>query len=306
MYSKSFDDIQLHRDMIGYVCIVYAGKEKFVLKLFRSIYTSQAIQSIEIMKYLYESGYPTAHIISTSSGMPYFTYHFQEEIRIGVLYEFVDGIEPDKGINIENIGKQTGNLHNLMKKYNANICHHAKPFFINRYINLLTEMHYPRTEQFKEHGDMLWKRVESLPKGFCHGDYHTGNMILNSKGQYVLFDFDAAANAFPVYDIAVICDMTDYFKLSEQGYAETSRMLKRFLKGYYEFNSVNEAEIRSIYDFIAIRHFEVQATIIENLGLTCIDEQFIDDQLEWLMKWDKLYDSTQFLNCIKIVGNGVL
>ncbi|MDF2944633.1 MAG: aminoglycoside phosphotransferase [Herbinix sp.] len=274
---------------MGYVCIVNVGVEKYVLKLFRSKHTSQAIQSIEIMKYLYEAGFPTALIIPTANGMLYFTINLQEEIRIGVLYEFVDGIEPDKGKSIENIGEQTGKLHNLMKNYKANICHHTKSFFIDRYINLLTEMHYPRTEQFKIHGDMLWKRVEGLSNGVCHGDYHTGNMILNNEGQLVVFDFDAAAYAFPLYDIAVICDMTDYFEFSEQGYVETSRMLQRFLRGYNKFNTVEQEEINFVYDLIAIRHFEVQATIIDNLGFACIDEKFIDDQFEWLMKWDKSY-----------------
>ncbi len=150
-------------------------------------------------------------------------------------------------------------------------------------------MKYHGTDKFKEYGDLLWKRVEGLPKGFCHGDYHTGNMLLNTRGQYVLFDFDAAAYAFPIFDIAVICDMTDYFSFSEQGFYETSQVLERFLIGYREYNFIRDEEINSVYDFIAIRHFEVQATIIENLGYSCVDEKFIDDQYIWLMQWDKLY-----------------
>jgi len=113
-------------------------------------------------------------------------------------------------------------------------------------------------------------------------------MLLNSAGEYVLFDFDAAAIAFSVYDITVICDMTDYFTLSDQKYSETARMVERFLKGYQEYSRISEEEIRHIYDFIAIRHYEVQATIIENLGLQCVDKDFIDSQFDWLMRWDKL------------------
>ncbi|MDF2539665.1 MAG: aminoglycoside phosphotransferase [Herbinix sp.] len=287
-YAKPFEDIKLHRDMIGYVCVVYSGNDRYILKLFRSNQTNQAIQSIEIMKYLLESDYPTPNIITTADGMPYFFFHEQEESRIGVLYEFVEGIEPDKNKEIENIGRHTGKLHHIMKGYPTDLDHHGKVFFIDRYINLLTKMCYPRVDRFKEHGDMLWKRVEGLSNGFCHGDYHTGNMLLNAKGQNVLFDFDAAAIAFSVYDIAVICDMTNYFEFTEQGYADTDGMLRRFLTGYGEQNRVSEEEIQSVYDFIAIRHYEVQATIVENLGLACIDEAFVDDQFEWLMKWEKL------------------
>lgn len=286
IYKMPFDDIRLHRDMIGYVCIVSAGKERYIMKLFRSNHTNQALQSIEIMKYLYEADYPVPYIIPTASGNSNFNYDDQGENRIGVLYEFIDGIEPDKDRNIETIGRQTGQLHHLMKQYNYNLCQHDEPFFIDRYINILNAMKYPNVDKFIEYGDLLWKSVENLPRGFCHGDYHTGNMLISKKGQYVLFDFDAAAYAFPTYDIAVISDSTDYFSYSGSMYLDTAHMLNRFLKGYLEYNTISDEEISKVYTFIAIRHFEVQATIIENLGLSCVDTDFIDNQYNWLMEWD--------------------
>lgn len=41
-----------------------------------------------------------------------------------------------------------------------------------------------------------------------------------------------------------------------------------------------------MFDFIAIRHFDIQATIIENQGLNCVNKDFIKEQYQWLMKWD--------------------
>lgn len=286
-FSIVFDRIEPYRDMIGYVCMVWAGEDKYVLKLFRKNHTRQAIQSVEIMRYLYEAGYPVAQIISTLRGMPYFLFDFQNESRIGVLYEFIDGTEPDKESDMEAIGWQTGQLHKCMNAYKTKLIEHSKEYFIDRYMNILTEMKYPEADRFQELGDMLWQRVEGLPKGFCHGDYHPGNMIKNTGGQSVLFDFDAAANAFPVYDIAVFCDTTDYFAFREQKFHETAQMLKRFLKGYSKHMPISSREKASVYDFIAIRHFEAQATIIENLGFSCVDNQFIDDQFNWLMEWEK-------------------
>lgn len=288
IYSKPFKDIQLHRDMIGYVCIVTISNKKYVLKLFRSNHKEQAKQSIQIMRYLYEAGFPTANIIPTSDGMLYFTLDVQGESRIGVLYDYITGTEPDKERDIEAIGKQTGRLHHFMQKYQANLLCHEKPFFIDRYINILNIMEYPKTGKFKEYGDTLWSRVKSLPRGFCHGDYHTGNMLLNARGEYVLFDFDVAADAFPAYDIAVLCDMTDYFNLTDHAYGDTIRMVELFMKGYCEHISMSEMELRHIPDLIAIRHFECQATIIENLGVSCVDWNFIDSQYEWLMRWEEL------------------
>lgn len=288
LYSKDFKDIALHRDMIGYVCVVSDSKDKFILKLFKDRNKMQAKQSIEIMSYLEKVGFPTAHIIPTAAGVSHFVYDFEGEDRIGVLYEYVHGTEPDKGTDVIAIGRQTGLLHKMMNASPLFLSDHDKPFFIDRYIRCLCEMNYERTHDFEVIGDLLWNRVKDLPRSFCHGDYHTGNMIRNNHNVYVLFDFDAASKAFSMYDIAVFCDMTNYFKLSENEYDDTRYMLEEFMKGYREFNSVSDQELSVIYSFIAIRHFEVQATIIENLGIECIDKEFVDDQLEWLRRWEQL------------------
>jgi hypothetical protein len=36
---------------------------------------------------------------------------------------------------------------------------------------------------------------------------------------------------------------------------------------------------------MALYHFSLQATIVELFGLDCIDEAFIDKQLDWLYRW---------------------
>ena len=41
-----------------------------------------------------------------------------------------------------------------------------------------------------------------------------------------------------------------------------------------------------MYDIMMVWNW-LQATIIEIYGLDCVDEQFIDNQLNWLLKWKK-------------------
>ncbi len=287
-YPVPFEHVELLRDMMGYVCLAKTGEEKYVFKLFREHHAEQALQSVEIMTYLDNTMYPVPHVIPTLSGKMYCVIEVQNKRRIGVLYEYIQGKEPDKEPDMEALGWQTGKLHKTMKAYTGKLVCHSKEFFINRYLNNLSEMSYPEVARFEEYGNRLWSRVKDLPKGFCHGDYHTGNMLLDMSGKYVLFDFDAAANAYPVFDIAVLCDMTDYFSLQEAMFYETQRLLEHFLKGYCKHRSISTQEKAAVYDFIAIRHFEVQATILENLGLTCVDHSFIDSQYNWLMQWEML------------------
>ncbi len=287
-YIIPFEQLELLRDMMGYVCLAKAGEDKYVFKLFQEHHREQALQSVEIMTYLNNTGYPVPKIIPTLRGKRYCVIDFQNKKRIGVLYEYIQGKEPDKETDMEALGWQTGKLHKMMKTYTGQLVSHSKEFFINRYLELLSKMAYPEAARFEEYGSRLWERVKDQPKGFCHGDYHTGNMLLGTSGKYVIFDFDAAANAYPAFDIAVICDMTDYFSLQDAMFYETKRLLEHFLKGYGKHLSIRPQEKIAVFDFIAVRHFEVQAAIIENLGLNCVDHSFIDGQFSWLMQWEKL------------------
>jgi len=289
-YNCLFENVNLIRDMIGQVYLVEKNNKRYVLKLFRKDYSNQAIQSVDIMSYLYQNGYPVAKIIDTIDGNKYFIS--EKDNRVGVLYEHIDGTEPNKAEFIEYIGEMAGKMRFVMSKYQSTLFHHDDEFFINRYIKILNQMSYKDIQAFKQHGKELWSKVSDLPLGFCHGDYHAGNMLIDNRQKINLFDFDAAALSYPTYDIATVCDMTDYFSLSDSnfeiGFIQTYSMLERFLKGYSKFYMLNDAEIKSIFDFIAIRHFDIQATIIESLGLDCVNTNFIKNQYDWLMKWDRL------------------
>jgi len=240
------------------------------------------------MNYLYKKGYPVSRIINTSYEELYYISKTDE--RIGVLYEYIDGIEPDVNMYVESLGKLIGKMRSIMEGYSSNIVHHRKEFFIDRYIKILDKIEYEEKEKFSEHGRKLWNRVKDLPEGFCHGDLHTGNMLIDNNHKITLFDFDASTKANPAYDVATLCDMTDYFNLSDanfyDGYYKTQIMLDRFLKGYDKYYSMSDIEITAVFDFIAIRHFDIQATIIESQGLNCVNKDFIKEQYQWLMKWN--------------------
>ena len=83
----------------------------------------------------------------------------------------------------------------------------------------------------------------------------------------------------------LICNQTHYFDYDESGYAKSKEALSRFLPGYLEHNPLSQAEIDAFFDLIALYHFALQATIIEMYGLACVDNAFLDKQLDWLNKW---------------------
>ena len=100
-------------------------------------------------------------------------------------------------------------------------------------------------------------------------------------------DFDTACRAPKMFDLMVMCDMTNYFTLQQKDIEETKEVYQKFLLGYSKYHKLSNEEIISFPYWVAIRHFQLQATILEIHGVDCIDEGFIDGQLYWLNKWQE-------------------
>lgn len=289
-YPQKFDQVSLHRDMIGYVFIVLSESNKYALKIYRAINSGQAMQSIGIINYLQTNGYPVAAIVPTVEGKYHINVRMAEGECIGVLYNFIDGTEPDITADIEKIGQQVGRLHALMAEYPGELVRHKKPFFIDRFIGLLWEKNYPdsRIADLDEYGHELWQAMERLPAGFCHGDLHSGNMIIVPSRDYVLIDFDVASRSYSVIDIATLCDQTDFNAFSTEAYDRTKDAIKRFCVGYKRELEISDSNLNAAFDFIAIRHYELIATIVACQGIGCISTAFLDQQYDWLMSWKAL------------------
>ncbi len=286
-YSINFNALQLLREggCVSY-CILRKNK-KYFFKLIPSVFMDTAKQSLSILKYLEEKGFPSPRIILTKNRLPYIEIDEADGKVFGVLFEFIDGQEPSKEENIETIGALVGQLHSIMSEYKGELPVHGKEFFIDRYTDILEKKDYDsrKIEMFREYGNNLWKRVEDLPRGFCHGDLHRGNFLRTSSGRYYLIDFDTSCNAFPIYDIMIMCNSTNYFNFDEKGYQESKNTYEAFLKGYTKYCTLNDKELKAFYDLIAIYHYQLQATIIEINGLDCVDDKFLDKQLDWLIRW---------------------
>lgn len=288
-YNIKFTNIELLRKGGCISYCVWSDDVKYFLKIIPTPFMDTAKQSLDILLYLQEKGFPSPYIITTKEGTSYIENIDLEGSNLWVLFEFIEGREPDVGEDIETIGSLVGQLHTVMNDYNKELPVHDKEFFIDRYIHILKKIHYNenKIEMFREYGDYLWKCVENIPLGFCHGDLHRGNLLKTISGKYYLLDFDTSCKAFSMYDIMVLCNSTNYFNFDENGYEKTKYTYEAFLKGYLKYRKLSKIEINSLYNLIAIYHYQLQATIIEIYGLDCVDEAFFDRQLDWLMRWSE-------------------
>ncbi|WOO37044.1 phosphotransferase [Anaerocolumna sp. AGMB13020] len=286
-YPLYFRSLELLSEGGSRTFCAWSDHEKYFLKVIPFAFCDSAKQSTDILLYLEENRFPSPSVIKTKSGKAY--VEGQDKENILVVFNYLEGEEPEPDDNLELAGELIGKLHQLMRAYKEDLPEHNKKYFINRYIDLLKQMSYDENKlnKFREYGEYLWSRVENLPRGFCHGDLYPGNLFKTLKGNYYILDFDTASYAFPLYDCVLFCNRTNYFDYEEEGLLRSKKAFQSFLKGYSRYSILSTEEINAFNDLLAIYHYQLQATILEIHGPNCVDEEFLDRQLDWLMCWRK-------------------
>ena len=280
-YDIHFDRLDLFRDGGSTAYTLFSGAKKYFLRIIKPAFFDTALNAVDIQVFLQQQGIPVPPIILSKSGMPY----VKTDARLLILYDFIEGAEAVPAEDTELAGALIGRLHSAMQNYPGELLQKGKHFYIGRYIDQLRIKQYKKADTFAEYGDMLWEKVKGLPRAYCHGDMHPGNLLKTPEGKLYLLDFDTSCSGFPMYDIALFCNQTNYFKYSKQGYEKSRVMLRRFLPAYETHCSISADEINAFYDLIALSHFALQATIIELYGIDCVDNGFFDAQLDWLYRW---------------------
>lgn len=280
-YPIHFDRIELMRDMGSTSYAALSGQCKFFLRAIKPALIDTAINGAEIQVFLQNQGFPVPRIMFTKNDALY----VKTDNSLLILYEFIEGHDCDPEQDAEAIGALVGRLHQVMKKYFGTLVQRDRHFYIGRYIDILRTKQYPRMGEYIAYGDALWEKIKDLPRGYCHGDMYDGNIRKAQDGKLYIHDFDTSCEGITMYDPTLICDMTSYFEYDERNYQRSNNMLARFVPEYRKYNAIEQMEIDAFHALIALQHFSTQATIMELFGLDCLDEADMDDQLDWLYRW---------------------
>ena len=280
-YPIRFDKIELLRDGGSASYAAISGGDKFFLRVIKPAFFDTAAAGADIQVFMQNKGFPVPPVIFTTADQPY----IKSVDSLYILYSFIEGVESNPEQDAEAIGALVGNLHAVMKEYPGGLVKRNKRFYIDRYIDILRNRNYPKADEFSEYGEHLWDNIKNLPRGFCHGDIYSGNIHKTPGGALFLLDFDTACEGFPMYDVALICDMTEYFRFDERNYSGSNNVLRRFIPEYIKHKRLSGVEINAFHDLIAMQHFSTQATVMEIFGYDCLSDAELDYQLEWLQKW---------------------
>ena len=284
-YNISFDNFVLERDGGSMAYSAISNGAKYFLRVIKPAFIDTAVDAVQVQAFLQSKGFPVPPIIFTINGEPCVQEKREDGNYLYVLYDFIEGVESEPTQDAEKIGALIGKLHSAMTDYTGTLRKRDKHFYIGRYIDILHKKQYEKVSEFAKYGESLWNKIKDLPRGYCHGDMYCGNIHKTPKGEFYILDFDTSCEGFPIYDIALICNMTDYFTYDESRFEKTKTVFIRALNEYQKYNSLSKKEINSFYDMIAVYHFALQATIIEIHGIDCVDSTFFDNQLQWLYKW---------------------
>jgi len=286
-YNLNAQHIQLFREGGNLAYAVTTEARSYFLKIVRPPFIANALSAVDIQLYLMKNRFPVIPIIPTKHGTAYVDAvetADNNDSRLFILYDYIAGDEPDPR-NTEKVGELIGQFHQVMSQYPGKLAVKDKHFFIDRYVEIMRIKQYSMAEAFQEYGDELWERVKNLPRGYCHCDLYRGNIHQDSSGTLRITDFDTSCRAFPMYDVALFCNDTNWVSFEEEGYARTKARLEQFLRGYVKHRSLSKEEIQAVYDLIAVYHFQLQATMMEIHGYDCVGTSYFDKQYEWLIKW---------------------
>ena len=181
----------------------------------------------------------------------------------------------------------TGRLHREMIDYRGELVKRDRDFYLGRYLATLERKAYPRVEAYRTMAEAIWEKAGNLPMGYCHGDLYRGNIRKGTDGKLYVHDFDTSCWGLPMYDVALICDRTDYFHFQEENFDRSQALLARFLTTYREEHPLGNEEAAAFPALIALQHFSTQATIMELFGMESFSHQDMDEQLLWLEQWNR-------------------
>ena len=157
LYGINFIEIVLHRDMIGRVFILYTEKMRYVLKVYRSFSTTNAEQTACILDYLDRNEFPAVKIVTNVENGKVSFFDFHDGLCAAILFEYVDGEEPDRQAEVERIGRQVGELHSLMEQYPHELINRSKYEYVDEYIAFMrqNEFEQRKIDELEQYGDQL-------------------------------------------------------------------------------------------------------------------------------------------------------
>jgi hypothetical protein len=120
-YDLDIKNIELFREGGNLAYVVYGEDKKFFLKIIRPPFIENTLYSIDIQLFLMKNQFPVIPIGLAKNNAAYVETNINDERKIFILYEFIEGEEPNPE-NTEEVGELIGKLHSIIGGLGEAVC----------------------------------------------------------------------------------------------------------------------------------------------------------------------------------------
>lgn len=277
---------------------VKTQSEKYILRAYRSGWRSQSdiLFELDVLLHLKQKGIPVSYPVPRKDGQLVQSVLAPEGVRMIVLFSYAPGKEPNHETPEENqdylYGKSAAQIHaasdDLQSQHPrfaldldyllSKPLHSIEPLLSHR----PADWAYLQTLAERLRQDVLKLPPEKLERGFCHGDFHGGNVHVTPDGTYTFFDFDCCGMGWRAYDMAV-------YRWGTNWDGNTKARWEHFLRGYQEVRQVTELDLQAVNSFVAIRQFWLMGLHTSNgqdWGFGWMNDTYFDHSLRFFRRWE--------------------
>lgn len=236
--------------------------------------------------------------VRTGNRQRYIKVKTAEGIRYGALFTFLHGRPLG-----HNFGKRNTNMHQLgemmaqvhitadqmkepVQRWTIDLDEVIEPFF-GAAPSVLghreKDITYLRKIATQLEDVILSQPEGTLNFGFCHGDLHVHNVMLQTDGNLAIYDFDWSGYSWRCYDLATI-------RWSLPRDNKGNAPWRALLRGYSKVRKLSRQEQKLLPWFLVMRHFEFlnfQLSIRNHFGEAWLNDNYYDFHIGFLRDWMK-------------------
>lgn len=286
-YDFSIHEATLIREQIGRVYRLDTDRATFALKWYRTGWDDVAVRAAQVMAHLNQSTPFAPVILPTVTGD---LTSIIDGTRV-VLWEWVDGEDVDKETDADSLFALWEGVNRAMAEAPFLLPKRRWSDSVKRYCTCLFQTGWSEERSFviQDMSRAWMDAVDTLPQGFQHGDFHTGNVLKTSEG-LVLLDFDACGEGVSMADLATMYDGIPFHDCTKEA-------MERTVTSWRQRFDPDPAWIRGLLAVLPLRHMEIIANILMANGMSVRDHALFDKQHKWMRRfhdiWGEWPDSSE-------------
>ena len=277
------------------------GKRRdYVFRLYRFNWwpVKDIDEELRLLEVMHRNKLNVCKPVRAKNKQRYIKINAPEGFRFGALFNFIPGqhlgFNLDQGNqNFVQLGNRVAEMHSIADNMKQPVQRWTMTFdnvvnaFLNNAVVVLghreKDLKYLRKLARQLEEVLLGQPEGAFNFGFCHGDLHVHNVMLQPNGELALFDFDLSCYSWRAYDLATI-----WWALTRN--KRPAMQWRTFLRGYTQQRKLTKQEKQYLPWFVILRQFEFlnfQLSMRKHIGTGWLNDTYYDFHIQFFKDWVK-------------------